>query len=292
MAVVWVVMCFAALAWSIPRSNSDQHINSFWLSPKEKGRETVSMVTAQGNTVKCTFDYSTFPVEKKETEAKKELPPSEILAEYMATSPCLNFKNDHGYTLCIGKNATQNINGAKTESVLLGTFKDWTAQGEQAYEGGSGEHCTAPRTATVQFTCESGLRIASVSEPVTCKYHFVVGTPEACGHRVFERSAAVAGSETWYMEIFEAHDEAIGCVVHAAGFGQSSPIHSGVVTDFSLGLEKDKTALPIASFEARHGQRLSYGRQDVRVSEGVLKPRSLPLPALPNYLAITATTAA
>ena len=43
-AVVWVVMCFAALAWSIPRSNSDQHINSFWLSPKEKGRETVSMV--------------------------------------------------------------------------------------------------------------------------------------------------------------------------------------------------------------------------------------------------------
>jgi hypothetical protein len=95
------------------------------------------------------------------------------------------------------------------------------------------------------------LRIASVSEPVTCKYHFVVGTPEACGHRVFERSAAVAGSETWYMEIFEAHDEAIGCVVHAAGFGQSSPIHSGVVTDFSLGLEKDKTALPIASFEAR-----------------------------------------
>jgi hypothetical protein len=79
----------------------------------------------------------------------------------------------------------------------------------------------------------------------------VVGTPEACGHRVFERSAAVAGSETWYMEIFEAHDEAIGCVVHAAGFGQSSPIHSGVVTDFSLGLEKDKTALPIASFEAR-----------------------------------------
>jgi hypothetical protein len=43
-AVVWVVMCFAALAWSIPRSNSDQHINSFWLSPKEKGRETVSIV--------------------------------------------------------------------------------------------------------------------------------------------------------------------------------------------------------------------------------------------------------
>lgn len=42
----------------------------------------------------------------------------------------------------------------------------------------------------------------------------------------------------------------------------------------------------------RHGQRLSYGRQDVRVSEGVLKPRSLPLPALPNYLAITATTTA
>ena len=38
-------------------------------------------------------------MEKKETEARKELPPSEILAEYMATSPCLNFKNDHGYTV-------------------------------------------------------------------------------------------------------------------------------------------------------------------------------------------------
>jgi hypothetical protein len=38
-------------------------------------------------------------VEKKDTEAKKELPPSEILAGYMATNPCLNFKNDHGYTV-------------------------------------------------------------------------------------------------------------------------------------------------------------------------------------------------
>jgi hypothetical protein len=45
-----------------------------------------------------------------------------------------------------------------------GTFKDWTAQGEQAYEGGSGEHCTAPRTATVQFTCESGVRAGATEE--------------------------------------------------------------------------------------------------------------------------------
>jgi hypothetical protein len=188
--------------------------------------------------------------------------------------------------LCIGKNATQNVDKTMP-SILLGTFRKWNALGEQVYEDGSSEHCTSKRTATVQFVCEQGLRIVSVSEPSTCKYHLVVATPLACGHRIFTRSTLPStGLETWYMEIFETHDEAVGCVVHAAGFGLSSPVHSSAITDFSLRLEKGKSVLDVGSFEARHGQRLVY--HNVHLQEGALAPRSRPLPASPNYLAITA----
>lgn len=107
------------------------------------------------------------------------------------------------------------------------------------------------------------------------------------------------------MELFESQG-AISCVVHAAGFGLPSPVHSSIITNFTLKLERDQKPLKISSFLARyrtrtnftcsrylcdrinnrHGERQGYEAAQVHANAGVFKPYKLPLPASPNYLSI------
>jgi len=285
-------MMVAVGVTGIPALSSDQHVASFLVNPNERSSASVSMELDNKKTVTCTFDYSTFPAEaaKKQSKADKRRP-EEILAAQ--TGVCLKFDKSHGYEVCIGKEVRQAVGGwnQATPSVFsLGKFSHWE-EVQQKYSGGEGTGCPneKARSSVVSFTCAVEARIVEVSEPETCVYHIVVGVPDVCGLPQFKATPPAVNLETWFLEIARLRENAdlVSCTVHATGFGQSSPVDSRLITDFTVRMSQGKTELPLVDFEVRYGDREVLHPRSLVIEGNALQP-IVPLDALPNFLVITA----
>jgi hypothetical protein len=276
---------------AIPSKPSDKNMAAFFVGPTETSSVTAILEQPEEDTIKCIFEYSTFPAEKK-TEQVDKRTPQQILNKYITEAPCLRLTKEHGYEVCIGQTIKQSVGGFQQSNALimsLGTFAKWENT-EQRYTSGDTTGCpgSKARSAVVAFVCASELRFLDVTEPTVCSYRLTIGVPEVCGNPLF--SAPPINSETWFMEIsrLQEADGLVTCTVYAAGFGQPSPVDSNLITDFSLRVEQGDYILPIIDFEARYGDRHVYIASDFTIGDDSLRPKSA-LQQLPNLIVLTAS---
>jgi hypothetical protein len=226
--LVTVVIWMAAITRFAFASASTARL-SFPVKPGDEGAQALKITTNDGETVSCSFKYSTKRRSSNDDEQKEASNagvrrPSVQSILGRLSGICIRKTIDYWkYELCF-EGEIKQVHGQIQHN--MGRYAGLEGPIQMYDEGTPCESKNEKkgRRSRVEFLCDKQLRVRSVEEVATCSYLILVGTPIVCGSADFanapndgelDSSSTQNQDELWYLELAQVGKGRVECSARA-----------------------------------------------------------------------------